>query len=75
MTSTAEEKKALLIDKIVTAVGQRLPADVAPLAQVFARQYFAWCRRKICWTMNRRISTAPCSPSGTSPASGSREQC
>ena len=42
MTSKAEEKKALLIDKIVTAVRQRLPADVAPLAQVFASQYFTW---------------------------------
>jgi len=42
MTSKAEEKKALLIDKIVTAVGQRLPADVALLAQVFAGQYFTW---------------------------------
>src|SRR5512143_1807066 len=42
MTNKPEEKKALLIDKIVTALGQRLPADVASLAQVFARQYFAW---------------------------------
>ncbi len=42
MTSKAKEKKALLIDKIVTALGQRLPADVAPLAQVLAGQYFTW---------------------------------
>ncbi|MFO1430335.1 MAG: NAD-glutamate dehydrogenase [Candidatus Competibacteraceae bacterium] len=42
MTSKAEEKKALLIDRIITVLGERLPADVASLAQIFARQYFAW---------------------------------
>ncbi len=42
MTSQAEEKKAQLIDWIATALEQRLPVALAPMAAAFARRYFAW---------------------------------
>ena len=67
MTNKAEEKKALLIDKIVTALGQRLPADVAPLAQVFAGQYFTWVSPE---DLLRRVNAADADGASRPPSRG-----
>ena len=57
MTNKAEEKKALLIDKYPSP-----PLDSAcpPTLRLWRKSSPAsispGCRRKTCWTMNRRIS-------------------